>query len=276
MPSYLYYDGDSDSVLVGQVKPADCTASLPTDEHFPTCRVWYAPQHAPAKVHAARALAALRIGPNAVLFLAEVKLACRELCRIGGPMAGYIGLGASVKLVKWWLASRNFRVVGINVSGVKMNAPRTAPFTDYLRSKVAELQGRRPFVVFDFVDDGHSLARIKQDLLEVGPAGTVVTTVAIGASVGRHVHEPDEVLDELEDSLLVKKMESQAIKTMTGRAKPKLPYPQWTPEANRARAAGAAKYDDMKERLKSLYGADAVPLVTTPAEMRALLDSDVD
>ncbi len=276
MPSYLYYDDASDSILVGPVKPADCTASLPTDEHFPTCRVWYAPQHAPAKVHAARALAALRIGPNAVLFLAEVKLACRELCRIGGPMAGYIGLGASVKLVKWWLSSRNFRVVGVNVSGVKMDAKQSPHFADYLRRKILALEGRKPFVVFDFVDDGDSLARIKQDLLALSPPGTVVKTVAIGASVGRHVHEPDEVLDELEDSLLVKKMESQALKTMTGRAKPKLPYPQWTPEANRARTAGAVQYVDLKERLKSLYGAEAAPLVTTPAEMRALLDSDAE
>ena len=263
MPSYLYYDEASDSVHVGPVKPADCTVSLATDEHFPTCRVWHAPQHATAKVFAARSIAALRIGPNAVMYLSEVKQACRELCRIGGANAGYVGLGASVKVVKWWLSSQKFRVVGINVSGVKMDAKRTAPFSDYLKRKLAALEGRQPIVVFDFVDDGHSLARIKQDLLDLSPPGTLVRTVAIGASIGRHVHEPDEVLKELEDSLLVEKMSSQKLKGMTGRAKPKLPYPQWTDESNSLKTGGAAKYGDLKGRLKSLYGADTVPLITS-------------
>lgn len=276
MPSYLYYDDASDSVLIGPVKPADCTASLATDEHFPTCRVWYAPQHATAKVFAARSLAALRIGPNASMYLSEVKLACRELCRIGGANAGYVGLGASVKVVKWWLSSRNFRVVGVNVSGVKMEGKRTATFSDYLRRKIAELDGRQPIVVFDFVDDGHSLARIRQDLLDLGPPGMIVKTVAIGASVGRHVHEPDAVLEELEDSLLVQRMSSQALKQMTGRAKAKLPYPEWTDEANRLKTRGAATYGDLKGRLKSLYRADTEPLVTSTKDVRDLQLTDYE
>lgn len=264
MPKYLIYWRDNDEVLIEDVKPVNLQRLAPDGQFgYP---VWYEIGASLEQVTKARRMLELRWSKNADAKLSEVATAARELIGAGGPTAGYLSLGASPKLLKWWLESKGVPVTGLNISGIPAKGKPGAALQAYIRSKIdGPLQGRRPIVVFDYADSGASLWRVKKDIEKLYRKITVVT-VAIGTS-HRLKHMPDYELNSLKETTLGDMLEHQTMKETLFRSKPKNKYTDWSQAQNSTRTSVTEQYAEQKSRLKDAYIRGLVE-VSVPGEVR--------
>lgn len=279
MPLFAIYDVDSDRVDCRETKPDSCTSCIPL-QALQYVQVWY-PDGFRQKAEFARTSFALRCKENSQIFLTDVELSCRKLIEIGGATAGYMAVGASGKALKWWLASHNIAVTGLNVSGVpdadkvakgKGTWMTNAAFDSYLLRKYQQIKHRWPIVVFDFVDTGASLAMVKSKLGKIA-GNRPIKTVAIGKEITVPAFPPDHVLGTIADTLLVKEMRSQNLKERTGRGKVKNPMKTWNVDTNTTPVSDKAlqAYRDKKTALKYHFAEKTTEI--TPEQCVALINT---
>lgn len=280
MPLFAIYDVESDRVVMRDTKPDGCTNNIPL-KALEYVKVWY-PDNFEKEAKIATTSFAMRCEKNGQIFLSDVALACTELIGLGGREAGYMAVGASAKTLKWWLMSNNILVTGLNVSGVpkhdRLSIFKKNPiwktnkaFDSYLQKKFRDIENRPRIVIFDFVDTGASLAMVKSKLEKIAKKKQIIT-VAIGKGIANPDFPPDHVLgNTVEDTLLIKEMESQALKERTGRGKVKNSLKDWSNDTNMTNVSGGAlqTYNGQKTALKHHFNKKTTPI--TKAQCNLLI-----